>query len=126
MSRFPSAPFATGRAQCQGEDDDDDDDDESEGGLRSVHPKAVPVLLGRDGNAVPAKWLHGRLCALFGRDRASAKPKSVLDRLRKTLTSVCGPFGLGELRRYLTVMDEDGNLTLDRDELKKGLVKMGL
>ena len=85
---------------------------------------AVPVS--RDGTSLPVKWLHGRLCELFGRDRISAKPKTVLDRLRKTLVDSCGPFGLGELRRHLALMDIDGNLTLDEQELKNGFQKMGL
>ena len=85
---------------------------------------AIPVIKG--GNSVPVKWLHRRLCTLFGRDRTSAKPKTVLDRLRKTLIDSIGPFGLGELRRHLSLMDVDGNLTLDEEELKAGFQKMGL
>ena len=50
---------------------------------------AVPVS--KDGKAVPVKWLHGRLCELFGRDRVSAKPKTVLDRLRKTMVDSLDP-----------------------------------
>jgi hypothetical protein len=85
---------------------------------------AVPVS--KDGKAVPVKWLHGRLCELFGRDRVSDKPKTVLDRLRKTMVDSLGPFGLGMLRRHLQLMDVDGNLTLDEEELKSGLQQIGM
>jgi len=102
------------------------------------------------------RWLHGRLVGLFGapsdnggnggsnrsgggRPCAGGGPQgqgsgrssqvmaaSVLDRVRKMLVDVCGVFGLGELRRQLSLMDADGSSTLDPAELKTGLARLGL
>jgi Ca2+-binding EF-hand superfamily protein len=87
-----------------------------------------PVAAEKEGALVPARWLFDRLVTLFGASAAEKKRRqvSVLDRVRNMLVDQCGPLGLGELRKQLTLMDLDGSLTLDEDELKKGFGLMGL
>jgi len=72
------------------------------------------VSKGRGGPAAAAVAARG------------GRPFTVLDRVRRMLVDSCGPLGLGELRRTLSLMDEDGSGTLDLGELRKGFGKLGL
>ena len=59
------------------------------------------------------------LCLPFG-------SKSVVDRVRKKIVSVGGAEGISALMRVLKVMDTSGDDALSRDELKAGLLDLGI
>ena len=61
-----------------------------------------------------------------GGGQTIGKSKSVVDRIRKKIVATGGPNGMHALLRVLKVMDTSGDDQLSRDELKAGLLDLGI
>jgi Ca2+-binding EF-hand superfamily protein len=88
--------------------------------------------LGGDSGYIDLSNLHKELVTFFG--TRGSKPsngqnfgsKSVIDRVRKKIVSSGGAGGIAALMRVLKVMDSSGDDALSRDELKAGLLDLGI
>ena len=88
--------------------------------------------LGGDTGYIDLSKLHKALVNYFGTRGSKASngqkfgSKSVVDRVRKKIVSVGGAEGISALMRVLKVMDTSGDDALSRDELKAGLLDLGI
>ena len=87
--------------------------------LNRKHAEQLAGLCG--GPTVSVAKIHKELGRLFGRDPVTARPGSVLERVKRVMIDQCGSMGLRVLQDKLSSMDEDGNASLNKEELQKGL-----
>ena len=62
----------------------------------------------------------------FGKDRNSSKSGSVLDKVIAKILERCGGGGLKGLQRTISIMDDNGDKRLSKEELKTGLQDYGI
>lgn len=80
----------------------------------------------RNTKYVNVRWLHNEFARKFGKDPMSAKPGSIIERVRSKVISRIGENGgLKSLTRLLAIFDDNGDGKLDRLELKYGLQQIG-
>lgn len=93
--------------------------------------------LGSNRNYIDAQLLHSELLRRFGSRGAKSqsatggclpvgRSTNVIQRVRKRILKQGGRRGMHDLMRVVRVMDSDGDHLLSREELKDGLLGMGI
>ena len=70
--------------------------------------------------------MYEKISEKFGKDKSASKSGSVLDKVIAKILERCGGGGLKGLQRTISIMDDNGDKRLSKEELKTGLQDYGI
>lgn len=86
--------------------------------------KAVDV---KNAGSVEVSQIHDLLVTRFGKDKITAKSSGVIERVIKKVLDRCGETGgIKGLQRTISIMDDNGDKKLSKEEFKYGLADYGI
>ena len=81
----------------------------------------------KDAGSIEVQAIHDALSTRFGKDKTSGKGQGVIERvIAKILERAGANGGLKSLQRTLSIMDNNGDKRLTKEELKYGLADFGI